>query len=252
MITMHSMVQSAHPDHRRPGDSVLGTLVAALRPTTKTLGVTSGSTPCDTLRDYSRSRYRFGKALAAYKVFFIEGRGWVEAAKIIGRAIDRDAKTIYRIVADYERASQVPVEAIEELEALGIDPAAKKNVPVLTNILQMAAGAVKSKPKEAVTQAVKAAKAEKAAKKPSQSVPFPAISEPESLSREEKLRRDIRQKVRAGLTNVPNDRKLAELQAAVEEEMYEVWGVQSPQTVTFTPRPSALTLDGHRKLEVAA
>jgi hypothetical protein len=209
----------------------------------------------DALGQFNTSRYRFGKALAAYKVFFTEERTWMRVADLIGRAIDRDERTIRRIIEDYEFASKVPAEAIQELEALGIDPAAKKNAPVLTNILEMPAGVVKSEPKEAVTQAVKTAKAERkamAAKKPSQSVPSPAISEPESLSREERLRRDLRQKVRAGLTNVPNDRKPAELQAAVEEEMYEVWGMRDAIDITLTPRPSALTLDGRRKLEDAA
>lgn len=209
----------------------------------------------DALGQYHGSRFSFGRALAAYKLFFVEERTWMQVAEIIGQTIGRNERTIRRIIDDYERASQVPAEAIEELEVLGIDPAAMKNAPVLTNILQMPASVVKSVPKEAVMQAVKAAKAgrkAKAAKTPSQSVPSPAISEPESLSREEKLHRDIRQRVRAGLTNVPNDRKLAELQAAVEEEMYEAWGMRDAINITLTPRPSAMTLDGRRKLEGAA
>ena len=72
------------------------------------------------------------------------------------------------------------------------------------------------------------------------------------LSQEEKQRRDIRLKIQTALRNVPKDQKLAELVAALEEEMYEVWGERDAIPITLTPRPSALTIDGRRKLEAAA
>src|SRR5579862_3400304 len=120
----------------------------------------------DALTHYHNSRFAFGKALAAYKAFFADG-GWVAAAKVIGKAIHRDEKTIYRIVEDYERASKVPEEARKELEAQGIDPAAKKNEAAISNLVMMDLPAIKADPKKAVVVAVEKmnmAKTEKKAK----------------------------------------------------------------------------------------
>jgi len=212
----------------------------------------------EALDQYHTSRYRFGEALATYKAFFAEGRAWMQAAELIGQAIGRDERTVRRILEDYERASRLSVEALDALETKGIDPAAKKNAPLLKIIHAMPPGDVKAEPEKAVTQAIKTVKAAKAGKKaettkkPSQSVSVPSDTQLVLLSREEKQLRDLRQRIRAGLTDVPNDRKLAVLVAAIEEEMYEVWGERVAQEITLTPRPSALTLDGRRKLEDAA
>lgn len=212
----------------------------------------------DALRHYHDSRFNLGRALAAYKVFFIERGGWVQAAKVLGRAINRDEKTIFRIIEDYERASQVPLEALKELESQGIDPAARKNAAIIDNLLTMPRAEMESDPKMVVGVAVKAINAVKVAKK-AKTPKKPCLSEPASvdtqcvpLTREERQRRDVRLKIRAALSNVQDERKLAELIAALEEEMYDVWGVHEPCTITLNPRPSALTIDGRRKDECAA
>ena len=59
-------------------------------------------------------------------------------------------------------------------------------------------------------------------------------------------------RIRAALTNVVRDRKFAELIAALEEEMFDVWGATEPVTVTITPRASGLTLDGRKRREDVA
>ncbi len=190
---------------------------------------------------FNSSRYRFGKALASYKVFFAEERAWMQAAELIAQAIGRNERTVRRISDDYVRASQAPAEVIEELEARRLDPAAKKNAPVLANIIEMPPVEVKAKPKEAM-QAVKTAKAAKAAKKtmtaeaPTQS-DTAQVEHVSELSREEKQRFAIRSKIRAVLANIPNDRKLDEILRALEEEMYEVWGRRDA-----SPSPSRLVL----------
>jgi hypothetical protein len=207
---------------------------------------------------FRQSRYAFGKLLADYKVFFIGERGWGEASKAIGGALGCDARTICRIVEDYGRASQLPVEVINELVALGIDPAAKKNEAAISNLVTMDPPAVKADPKKAAAVAVekmnatKAEKKAKAATKPVQTVSVTGDTEIVLLKHEEKQRFDIRMKIRSALTNIPDDGKLAELIAALEEEMYEVWSQHEPVRITITPRASALTLDGRRKLEEAA
>ena len=54
------------------------------------------------------------------------------------------------------------------------------------------------------------------------------------LPPEKRRRLAVRQKIRIALTSVPADQKLAELVAAIEEEMYS-WGQVKPVTITITP-----------------
>jgi hypothetical protein len=65
-------------------------------------------------------------------------------------------------------------------------------------------------------------------------------------------RHDIRLKIRTALSDVPNDHKLVELLAALEEEMFEFWGEREPRTITISPCKSALTFIGLRSPDVAA
>lgn len=224
----------------------------------------------DALPRYRTSRFEFGKLLATYKAYYLEEGGWCEAAKVIAGALGCDERTIRRIIEDYERASQVPVEVLRELAARGVEPAAKKNAGMINNLVTMPSATVETDPERAVQTVVEAAagaKAEekaqaaekraaakmaKAAKKPSLLASVTGNTEIVPLTTEERLRRETRMKIRTALTNVPDDRKLAELIAALEEEMFEVWGETVPKTITLTPHASALTLDGRRKQEVAA
>jgi hypothetical protein len=89
-----------------------------------------------TLRAYRHSRFEFGRTLREYKRHFKAHQGWVAAAKVIGTAIDRDEKTIFRIVADYERAARLPEITIDALLDQNIDPAARKNAPIIEELLQ--------------------------------------------------------------------------------------------------------------------
>ena len=210
------------------------------------------------LPTYRASRYEFGRLLAAYKAFFTEDRGWMEAAKAIAGALGCDERTIRRIVEDYRHAAQFPPEIAEELGVQGIDAAAKKTAPHISNLLTLPVSGARSNLKAVVTAAVnkmKAVKAEKRAKtttKPSESTRASGDTVIEIKTSAERLRCDIRSKLRATLANVPQDRKLAELIDALQEEMYEAWGIQDPLDITLTPVPSVFTLDGRRKLESVA
>jgi hypothetical protein len=51
-------------------------------------------------------------------------------------------------------------------------------------------------------------------------------------------------KIRTALTNIEADRKLSALLAALEEEMFEVWGFTGSVTVTITPRASGFLGNG--------
>jgi hypothetical protein len=203
----------------------------------------------DAARLFHSSRFRFGEGLARYKSFFPENRGWTAAVRAVARALLCDQKTICRILSDFDRASQVPAEALKELEALGIDPAARKNETIISNLLTMDSPTVESAPKKAVASAVKAGKAAKAekkakaAKKPSPSVRAHGETEVVFLTPAEGLRRAIRTTIRTVLTNVPNEQKVAALADALEEEMY-AWGERKSSTIILTPHPSTLTFDG--------
>ena len=91
----------------------------------------------EALPQYRNSRYQFGKLLSAYKVFFIEEGGWLATAAAIGEALGCDERTVRRIAEDYDRASKLPVEALDALQTQGIDPAAKKNTAIVSNLLSM-------------------------------------------------------------------------------------------------------------------
>lgn len=90
----------------------------------------------DALSVLKRSRLDSGRALRAYKVHFKAAHKWVAVAKVIGAFIQRDEKTVYRMIADYERASQLPAITIDALLDQNVDPAAGKNVLIVEELLQ--------------------------------------------------------------------------------------------------------------------
>lgn len=90
-----------------------------------------------TISAYRHSRFEFGRTLREYKSHFKALQGWVAAAIVIGAALDRDEKTIFRIIADYERAARLPEITIDALLHQNIDPAARKNAPIVEELFQL-------------------------------------------------------------------------------------------------------------------
>jgi hypothetical protein len=89
------------------------------------------------LRTYSHSRYDLGRALRAYREYFKVERAWMEAAKVIAAAIDRDEKTVFRIIEAYEKAAQLPAMTIKVMLDQDIDPAAAKHARVVEKLLRI-------------------------------------------------------------------------------------------------------------------
>jgi hypothetical protein len=87
------------------------------------------------LSTYRHSRYDLGRALRLYKQHFRAEHAWIEAAKVIAAAIDRDEKTVFRIIEDYERADRLPAIILEAMLNQNIDPAAAKHARVVENLL---------------------------------------------------------------------------------------------------------------------
>ncbi len=86
---------------------------------------------------YCDSRFQLGRVLRNYRIHFKAERGWVIAAQAIAEAIKRDERTVYRIIEDYERASQLPQIVLEAMEAQKIDPAAPKNAGMIQKLALM-------------------------------------------------------------------------------------------------------------------
>jgi hypothetical protein len=86
---------------------------------------------------YRDSRFQLGRVLRNYKAQYRADGGWVAAAKIIGEVLNRDERTVFRIIDDYERASKLPQIVIEAMEAQKLDPAAPKNAGIVGKLAQM-------------------------------------------------------------------------------------------------------------------
>lgn len=89
------------------------------------------------LKAYIHSRYHLGRALWAYSQHFKENRNWTAAAELIASAILRNKRTVFRMIGDYEWASQLPATIIGALLDQDIDPAAHKNAPIVEELRQL-------------------------------------------------------------------------------------------------------------------
>lgn len=108
------------------------------------------------LKDYAYTRYQFGRLLHAYKAFYKPEGRWLAAAKLIGAAIRRDERTIFRIVEDFERADQVAPILLHAMGEQQIDPSAPKNDDIIEDLKQAPPTASPRQAAKIVTKAVKA------------------------------------------------------------------------------------------------
>lgn len=188
---------------------------------------------------FSVSRYCLGEALEKYKMYFKSEQAWMDVATAIGQAMHRGNRTVRNIVSDYRRLKPMPEKILSASHDLDIDLARKKYAPAV-EIIQAELASVgrlsDSKAKEILMNAI-----QRTSKNSSTDELF------EELTKEEKAHFKIRMKIRTALNNLEAEEKLPELIAALEEEMYVVWGETSPITITITPRPSMLTIDGRKR-----
>ena len=113
------------------------------------------------VRSYMNSRYHLGRALRAYRAFFKSERMWVEAAKVIAASIGRSERTLFRMIEDFERASQLPAITIEAMQDQNIDPAAGKHMEKVEELLKMPEPQTREEAATAVTAVVKRQAAQK-------------------------------------------------------------------------------------------
>lgn len=185
------------------------------------------------------SRYKLGKALAGYRTYFKAKRGWIDATEAIADALRCKSRTVRNVVADYEHISGLPDVVIDAAEFRGIDLARRRYLPAVKTI------EAKLNPDEDLNS-------DQAEELLDNAIHQPRNEESEddrfvALTKDEKARWKIRIKIRTGLNNFEPRRKLTELMAALEEEMFDVWGETDEVMVLITPRPSPMTLDGRKK-----
>lgn len=184
------------------------------------------------LESYRNSRYRLGQTLSAYRKFFLLGRGWIAAANIIASTIGCDERTIRRIVDDFDRVAGIPDIVIKALEQAGIDPSARKHAGIIAKVLRMSVNVNGSIPENTMLNAIQESK------KVNRSGHYEVEHATPGMARNGQVRLAVRMKIRTALKRVPLNQRLAELVAALEEEMYTEWGQIEPVTVTITPRRS--------------
>ncbi len=107
------------------------------------------------LPGFKMNRMNFGRILRAYKVHHKAERGWTAALKVIADALQCDERTVYRIIEDYERASQLPEIILAVMAEQKIDPAAAKNAPVIEKLLEMPKPTTRVEAADAVAAVVK-------------------------------------------------------------------------------------------------
>lgn len=202
------------------------------------------------LRGYRASRFRLGKALLGYKNLFTADRGWMAAAKSIADALGCDERTVRNIISDYERVAGLPAAVIQAAQFKGVDLARRKRRPMVSAIETVieSEDAPEDIDEEKAEQIVSNVIVMPSPAQRAQTHDDPFVP----LTREEKQRFAIRMGIRTALTNVDPDLKFVELIAALEEEMFDVWGATEPVMVTITPRASGLTLDGRKRREDVA
>jgi hypothetical protein len=190
---------------------------------------------------YKMSRYRLGQALAGYKAV-IPYSGWMPAVQAVADSIGVGERTVRNVLADFESVSAALVpEAIEAMEAEGLDPAAKKHAKVIEFLaVSSSAGDSEESPAVRVKKAVARAK-----KKPVKASVFPDGTEPSKAEREIYK---VRLAIRSSLSDITPNRKLEVLKIAVGEEVYASLGITSPFTVT--PSVPRLDLMGRKKTDV--
>jgi hypothetical protein len=190
------------------------------------------------------SRAEQGRILMEYQYLYRPLRLWLRFLK----TINIPTKTAYRLIDDAHAVSALPKPIMKAAAKRGVDLGKRKFRPAVKYI------------KEQLREVPEDIDEEKAERIVTNVLIMPSPAEREQLrddpfvplSREEKQRFAIRMKIRTALTNIEPDLKFVELIAALEEEMFDMWGVTEPATVTITPRASGLTIDGRKRQEDVA
>jgi hypothetical protein len=86
---------------------------------------------------YDRGRFELGRALWGYRARFKANQSWMQAAEKIAAFLKLSVRTVFRIIDDYEHASNLPRFTLEALQQLDVDPAAAKHRELVGELLDM-------------------------------------------------------------------------------------------------------------------
>jgi hypothetical protein len=186
------------------------------------------------LTKYTNSRFHLGRALASYKEACKVDGIWLRASRAIAKHMSISQRTLFRVISDYERVSGAPQAVLSAMQAEGIDPAKRKNDPLLEEITDAMADDPSAEEAQEVVRHSAASLKQRKAQDP--------------MSEDERIIWELRLDIRKRLANIPhNDHKWELLVEAISEESFEVWGDRDPWTSVITPRPGARTLDGRQR-----
>ena len=113
--------------------------------------------------DYRRNSFAFGRALWIYRKIFKAHQGWMEAAQVIADEVGASPRTLFRVIADYERAQGLSPAFAAELIEEQIDPAARKNAGMVNQLVRMPAPATIEEARAVVTTVIQKNRTRKAA-----------------------------------------------------------------------------------------
>jgi hypothetical protein len=89
------------------------------------------------LQAYTQNRFDLGEILFKYRELLKPTKRWGPTARAIAAAINRDERTVYRIVKGYELAIQLSPEVLAVLAERNVDPAEPKNSRAVRKLLEM-------------------------------------------------------------------------------------------------------------------
>lgn len=174
--------------------------------------------------DYTHTRYHLGRFLHVYKAFYKAERGWRAAAKVIAAALDRDERTVYRLIEDFERAAQVAPILLEAMEDQHIDPAAPKNADMIEDLVQSTPPASHEEAAEIVSSAIKAHDQRKATRQARRK------AEPDFVHRVVSL-------FRARFARVPEEQAKEEMEKVLSRVAKELGVELAPRTLPLPNSP---------------
>jgi hypothetical protein len=194
---------------------------------------------------WNSARREQGIILLEYQKLYRPLRQWTAFLAAIGIA----EKTAYRLIDAAVSVAELPPAVIKAAEQVKrFDLAAEKNRWKVAELKSQLDGetepVTEERAKELVNNVLQMPSPTEAAKMASK-------ENREMLTRQERKHLEVRTKIRAALADVQPRNRKAVIIAALEEEMFDVWGELEMDTWNLTPHESMFGLDGRRK-KVAA
>lgn len=185
---------------------------------------------------WNRTRKEQGRILRGYQELYKPLRLWTKFLALIGLP----EKTAYRLMEDADAVGLLPSEVVHAAERMGFDLSKRKFRPQIEQIRQIleSDGSIAE---ETITQLLGAGTR---SNEDQWMQEFPYMAG-------EKRHFMIRMGIRKTLIGIEPNRKIQLLIPALEEEMYDVWRLTEPVTITLTPHQSKLTPLGRKREEAA-